>query len=377
MVNVKIVNISEQTWNIISKEILSSKKHFERFVQIYLTTTEDYPNNNLELIFPSVLSSDERHQLHRYSQYLYFMTQSYSVDEERKLHVTITKKYMNEIFNSDYRYLKTSYTQRQLTESMGEKAKESQVEETKEPQNLTAPDNITTLLADALQKNLPLHQAAQLVRERLTQQLPTQEIQPVEEIQSDEEEMPHWVAQSGSMLPTKENVNCKTPEDIEREARIARIYASCGGRRTVEKPPVLKQITEIKIPTAPSVPSPTPSTSPSLTQKEVDAALEGTMWEDLLFRAYASRNSKLENAKEKPVEEKKYQMDDVINVLNKKHVQLFKPYTLNETIHALSIDIEKYKLLIENYTKDLEVLKSFQEAQGARISIDLICKKNV
>jgi hypothetical protein len=376
MANKKIVNISEQTWNIISKDLLSSKKHFEKFVKIYFTTIEDYPINNLEFIFPSVLSSDERHQLHRYSQYLYFMTQSYSVNEERKLHVTITAKYLNEIFNSDYTYLKTCYTQRQLTESIAEKAKESPAEETKKPQNLAAPDNITTLLADALQNNLPLHQAAQLVRERLTQQLPIQEIQSVQEIQSDEEEMPHWVAQSGSMLP-KENANGKTPEDIEREARIARIYASCGGRRTEAKPPVLKQITEIKIPTAPSVPSPTPSTSPSLTQKEVDAALEGTMWEDLLFRAYASRNSKLENAKEKPVEEKKYQMDDVINVLNKKHVQLFKPYTLNETIHALSIDIEKYKLLIENYTKDLEVLKSFQEAQGARISIDLICKKNV
>ena len=243
MVHTKIHVITLEMWNTISVDILSSKKHFEKYIQDYLMSIEDNSRIiDLKVTFPSVLSSDDRHTIHRYSQYLYLYSESIDIKDDRVLHVILTKNYLQEIMNKDYSYLKSKVP-----------------------------------ITEVTQPEIP-------------------QITPVTQ-------------------------------------------------------PEIPQITQVVFQPITTV-----------------TGLEGTMWEYLL--------PKTEFETKPSVEEKKYQMDDVINVLNKKHIQLFNPYTLNETIKTLESDIEENKLLLQSYITDLEVLKSVKQAQGARIALDIICKKN-
>jgi len=57
-------------------------------------------------------------------------------------------------------------------------------------------------------------------------------------------------------------------------------------------------------------------------------------------------------------------MKEIADVLNKTHIELYKPYTLTETIANLEFKIN-------SYTKDLELLKSIQQSYGDRLALEL------
>ena len=109
MVHTKIIDVTVDMWNTMSSNILSSKKHFEKFIQNYLIANDFTTNTNydkLQIQFPSILTTENRHKIHRYSNYSNMYTESIYVNDDRILNVILSKKYVNDIMNANYDNIK-------------------------------------------------------------------------------------------------------------------------------------------------------------------------------------------------------------------------------------------------------------------------------
>ena len=108
--SVLTINMTCDEWNNLSKDILESKSGFEK--AMYNFTKEKlplyniimqngyYPKLFMYINFPEILTSNQRHIIHKYSKANEINTSSYdNTQGTRIVCITLFKKYINMIYN--------------------------------------------------------------------------------------------------------------------------------------------------------------------------------------------------------------------------------------------------------------------------------------
>jgi hypothetical protein len=85
----KINTISKEDYSLYKKDLLKSFESFQSIINLLLPEEVEYP---YEIILPSSITKEERHQLHKYSKKDFITMKSFLNFNNRKMKITIHKE---------------------------------------------------------------------------------------------------------------------------------------------------------------------------------------------------------------------------------------------------------------------------------------------